>query len=42
MVWLRTELTKGERDARRAVLRKNVIRSVVLTMGSVGRSALVS
>jgi hypothetical protein len=42
MVWLRTESTKGERDARRAVSRKNVIHSAVLTMGSAGRSALAS
>jgi hypothetical protein len=42
MVWLRTESTKDKRDVRRAVSRKNVIRSAALTMDSAGQSALAS
>jgi hypothetical protein len=38
MVWPKTESTKGERDARRAASRKNVIRkrSAALTTDSAG------
>jgi hypothetical protein len=42
MVWPRTESTKGERDARRAALRKNMICSAALMMDSAGQSALAS
>jgi hypothetical protein len=44
MVWPKTESTKGERDARRAAPRKNVIqkRSVALTTDSAGQNALAA